>query len=427
MPIPLLFDRRSLLIVFSLFLLPAPLLAQGKSSAAVKCTAVHGALLGRSTPGAWESLPAGAEIEGDRPVVALFGAAFQSLNGAVEARLVADVGQRGPFPVLEAAAAFHRNAPGDLSVTLDRGIMVLTNTKKNGPAKVQLRVGGETFDVELHDSKSKVGIEIYGRHAPGPPILTSPKEDAPVLNAAFFALEGESVVTTEKHATRLHAPPGTALFLWDNLTRMPHVERFETLPDSVKPMSPEERKKFETLAGFAQGWSKAPGGIVKGIEAGLASKEPMERKAAVVALGALDQLPRLVQVLSDTHQADARDMAILALRHWLGRAPGHCIAMHAHLTTKEGYTPTQAKNLIYLLKGIEEDRRQQPETFDLLIGALNHAKLPARELARWHLVRLAPAGRDIPYDAAAAEPMRLQAIAAWRRLIPEGELPPPPK
>jgi hypothetical protein len=53
--------------------------------------------------------------------------------------------------------------------------------------------------------------------------------------------------------------------------------------------------------------------------------------------------------------------------------------------------------------------------------------MPARELARWHLVRLVPEGASIKYDAAAPEAERLQAIAEWRRLVPPGELPPPPK
>jgi hypothetical protein len=94
--------------------------------------------------------------------------------------------------------------------------------------------------------------------------------------------------------------------------------------------------------------------------------------------------------------------------------------------TKQGYTPTQAKNMLYLLNGIEAEKLQRPATFDLLIHALNHGKTPMRELAHWHLVRLVPGGNKIAYDAAAPEAQRLQAIAEWRRLVPEGELPLPP-
>ena len=52
------------------------------------------------------------------------------------------------------------------------------------------------------------------------------KGDDPVANVVFFALEGEIVIGTHKHATRLHAPPGNALFLWDSMTREPEVRTF---------------------------------------------------------------------------------------------------------------------------------------------------------------------------------------------------------
>jgi len=66
----------------------------------------------------------------------------------------------------------------------------------------------------------------------------------------------------------------------------------------------------------------------------------------------------------------------------------------------------------------------QPETYEALIAYLGHSQLAVRELARWHLYRLAPAGRDIKYDAAADEAERTKAVEAWKKFIPRGELPP---
>jgi hypothetical protein len=235
------------------------------------------------------------------------------------------------------------------------------------------------------------------------------------------------VITTEKHATRLQAPPGAALYLWDNLTRMPTVSRFETLPDSVKPMSSAEKKQFDAINGHAKNWLRGSAGIGKALEQAVRSEDATERKAAVVALGALDDLPRLLHVLSNKGHADTRDMAVLVVRHWLGEASGQSIRMYQHLVKNDGYTPTQAKNLLYLFNGLEEAKLRQPETYELLISGLNALKMPTRELAHWHLVRLVPGGNEIAYDAAAPEANRLQALAAWRRLVPEGELPAPPK
>jgi hypothetical protein len=79
------------------------------------------------------------------------------------------------------------------------------------------------------------------------------------------------------------------------------------------------------------------------------------------------------------------------------------------------------------LNGLEDTKLRQPATYDLLIGALNHKSIEARTLAHWHLIRLVPGGNKIAYDAAAPETERLQAIAEFRRLVPEGEIPAPPK
>jgi len=396
-------------------------------TSAGQCTAVQGALFTSAGKGAWKNVAPKGDVPVDQLLIALFGAEFKSANGGVEARVLADVGQRGPFPVLEAALRFHAPKAVDLDVSLERGILILTNTKKTGTAHIRIRLHAETFEITLLDPKAKVGIEVYGRHVPGPAKLSDPKADEPVANIAFFALEGDVVLTVDKHATRLQAPPGAALYLWDNVTRMGEVVRYETLPDTVKPMNAEERKQFDAICGLAKTWAAEPGGIAKGLETSAASKaDALERKAAVVALGAIDDLPRLMQVLNASTHADARDKAIVVIRHWLGREPGQSIRLYDHLTKTEKYTPTQAKNMLHLFNGIEADKRGQPETYAMLIQVLNHSKMPARELARWHLVRLAPAGSSIAYDAAGGEAQRLEAIEAWRRLIPEGQLPPPP-
>jgi hypothetical protein len=67
-----------------------------------------------------------------------------------------------------------------------------------------------------------------------------------------------------------------------------------------------------------------------------------------------------------------------------------------------------------------------PETYETLIAYLRHDKQPVRELAKWHLDRLAPAGRSIPFDAAAPPEEREKAYKEWKKLIPDGKLPPPP-
>ncbi|MBI2808746.1 MAG: hypothetical protein HYX68_27475 [Planctomycetes bacterium] len=398
-----------------------------KKNAQVRIAGVYGALLTPAAKGQWTSLAANGDLPPDQLLIALFGAEFQTSSGGVLARVVADIGQRGPFPVLEAAFRFHQPKKADLDITLERGILILTNTKKKGPAHIRLRLRAETFDLTLSQPKARLGIEVYGRHLPGPPKLSSLKADDPIANIAIFALAGESVISTSTETSRLQAPPGPALFIWNNVTSSAEVVRFEALPDFATPMNATERKQFEAIAALAKTWAAKPGGLGNAVNTATTSRDALERRASVVALGALDDLPGLLRVLNNKDHADTRDLAIVVIRHWLGREAGQSIRMYDYVTKAENATAIQAKNLLYLFNGIEAEKRRQPETYELLIQALDHGKIAARELARWHLVRLAPAGRSIPYDAAGTDAERQAGIAAWRRLIPAGQLPPSPK
>jgi hypothetical protein len=398
--------------------LAMPALAQKK---AAHCTAVDGALIMADKAGSWEAVAAKSDVATDRLLVAMFGAEIMSPDGAVQAKLIADVGQRGPFASFETRVRFHPAKDADLDISLERGIVVLSNKKKTGSAKVHLHVQGERFEVDLHDAKSRVGIEVHGRHMPGPPKLKA-AADVPVVTMLLFALQGEAVVATKEHARRLQSPPGAALYLWDSVSRTSEVQRFEKLPDFAKPFDDKERKLFETMCGHAKELAGNPGKARKILQAAVASADPLERRTAVVAMGALDDLPGLLDALGDSKHADVRDQAVLVARHWVGRDGGQSQRWH-DLLTQQGYSTTQAKNMLYLLNGIEEEKLRRPTTFDLLIQALNHGKTPMRQLSHWHLVRLVPGGNKIAYDAAAPEAQRLQAIAEWRRLVPEGELP----
>src|SRR4051794_10162462 len=81
-----------------------------KGDTGVRCVAVAGSVLAQKKAGEWDPVAPKANVPADRLVIALFGADFASANGDVQARLISDVGQRGPFPVLEAAARFHDGA-----------------------------------------------------------------------------------------------------------------------------------------------------------------------------------------------------------------------------------------------------------------------------------------------------------------------------
>ncbi len=131
--------------------------------------------------------------------------------------------------------------------------------------------------------------------------------------------------------------------------------------------------------------------------------------------------------LSDPKNADLRDYTVTVLRNWMGHEPGQTEKVFATLMKERKYTPVQAKTLIHLLYGPTDQQRREPATYEVLIKLLEHSKVAVREVARWHLVRLAPAGKKIGYDAAAPEAQRQKAVEQWRALIPAGQLPPRPE
>jgi hypothetical protein len=218
------------------------------------------------------------------------------------------------------------------------------------------------------------------------------------------------------------APPGPAFFRWDSQTKTPDLEHLDKLPSEFF-RDEEGKKRFALLCKAAEGLGDKEGS--KRIALLMKSKDPIEREVAVTAAGAFDDLPRLLEALKDDQNADVRRQAVLVLRHWLGRGPGQIKAL-AQAAAGLGYPMASNKTVVHLLFGFDDHERRQPQTYELLIENLKHKQLAIRELAHWHLVRLAPAGQKIAYDAAAPEAQRLAAAALWEKLIPAGELPPAP-
>jgi hypothetical protein len=152
----------------------------------------------------------------------------------------------------------------------------------------------------------------------------------------------------------------------------------------------------------------------------------LDRELAVTGFGAIDDLAHLLDALGDPKHPDVRALAVDTLRHWVGRAPGQDSQLAKYLRSKD-YSPAHTTIVLQLLHSYGADEIDDPLTYDLLISYLRHEKLPIRELAAWHLYRLAPAGQNIAYDPAGPAEERDKAFKAWKTLIPNGQLPPEPK
>src|SRR5262249_19353536 len=125
------------------------------------------------------------------------------------------------------------------------------------------------------------------------------------------------------------------------------------------------------------------------------ARASMTRQLVVSAQAALDNVEKVVQALADPKHPDMRKTAVLSLRHWLGAARGRDQILYDTLRGDLEYSRAEAETVMELLHSPFDPG--QPETYETLIGYLKHGRMSVRELAAWHLYRLAPAGRDIDY------------------------------
>jgi hypothetical protein len=396
-------------------LLPTFAAAQGPEIVAIK-----GALFAKKGDGHWEAQKAGVAAPLDKTLVSLFDSEFRSKNGAVDVRLRGDLAEFGPLPVYETAVSFHDSKDADLSLTLERGIVVFTNAKKDGPAHVLLKIRDVELKVSLLEPGTKLGFDLYGRHSPG---LGSITEDNPPFFIFALNAVGSAQIAGPNHSVQLKAPPGPALLKWDSVTKVVDIQHLDKLPPWAVP-SPE-RLKIEAEANRAAK-TLGEGDTGEAFVKLLFSDNAIDRKVGLTAAAALGSPGPVFVALQKSKHADTRQFAIGVIRNWLGREPGQIAKLHKALGLL-GLSKVNIETLTHLLLGFDQTDREQPATYQALIAGLDHSKLLVRELSYWHLQRLVPAGGDIAYDPAGDDAGRRAAVERWRALIPAGELPPTKK
>ncbi len=353
----------------------------------------------------------------------------------VELTLWGNLPQLSGAPVLESAVILHDTKAFDLDFTLVRGRVVLTNKKAKGPAKVWLRaVTG--VQVTLAEPGDSIALEIAGRWPAGVPFKrTARAGHAPILVWEVHVLKGHAELKAGKSEYALEFP-GPAYFYGDSVSGPDEEgpQRRTKLPrwaDKKAPPLPEQKMIAALVDAYREKVkNKETEEVASELLAGAAKdkdavRAALTRQIVITASAALDDVDRVIDALDNTKYADLRRSAVVGLRHWIGSAPGRDEVLYERLVDGFGYTKTQAETVMQLLHS--PFQADQPETYEALIAYLRHSKLAVRELALWHLQRLAPSCRDIPYDAAASAPEREKAYQEWKKRIPAGELPPPPK
>ena len=413
-------------------MLPAEERPADKGNAAVLARRVGsgGLLVFRAAEGKdWTVVMDKAQLAGGGLLVGGGGAQLETINGSARITLTGDLNRHSPFPIIETAIGLLPDAKDgvDLDFTLDRGRVDVTNLKTKGSTKVRMHLRDKTGEFTLVGPGASVSIEVYGRWPKGVPFSRTPKPgEGPAHAIAFIVLKGTVYLNTPTQAFVMEAPPGRALLMGNGLgTIDPTPQHLDKLPAWATDELTEYGKQ---VAARLQRFRTSP--RPRGSAPPSTRSQPrmmlIERRAAVLFMAALDDLPRLRTTLLNTTHADVWDAGVVALRNWIGRGPGQDQRLYQNLIEVCKVPPHEAEIALNLLHSYGDEDLARPETYQFLIGLLNSNRPLLRGLAYWHLSRLVPEGKTIGYDLLSEPEARAKAVARWRELVPPGELPKKP-
>jgi hypothetical protein len=356
-------------------------------------------------------------------------------------------------PILESGVVLHVPDQGiDADFTLDRGAVKLVHKKQDGsPANVRLRFLGEVWDVQLKDAGGEVGVVLFSRHVQ--PYGTGLPPEA---HLHLFVLKGRVNVrvTPFREFDNVQSQSGAPAYVlsWDNVgpgaqppapAQDPESRAFLALfskprgglPDDLQKLMDDTNIALEAVSKRLSGPGRIETGLVEMIQpAEITPLNGLNAVLAVRGLGALDAVRDLINILEDGDKpALLRQEAMFTLRHWTGRNDSQEARLYdpktgsGELTKGNKYSKGEAETIMSLLHTLSNEQLRTPDTWAYLIDNLKHDKLAIRELSYYHLRRWVPEWQKIPYNPADPAERRETAYAEWKRLIPDGKLPPRPQ
>jgi hypothetical protein len=269
---------------------------QGQGGVA-KCVKIEGALLERTKDG-FKALKTGDSIPPQTLVVGLPEAELVAGSGKVGVKLLLYMGDA--LPVTEAAVTFHDSKQYQADLSIDRGIVAITNLAGKGDTEVRIRGVKQTWDLTLKDPDTSLLVARFGRHQPGTKLLqggmVKPLTDEPMAHLGVLVTKGRVVVNTGSSTYALNAPPGPALISWDTAAGY-EVKQLQTLPDEVRKLDVTELKNYKEACDILA--KLAAGDLGKGLDELIASDSPLKRRVAVASMAAIDDINRLLGALDN--------------------------------------------------------------------------------------------------------------------------------
>jgi hypothetical protein len=410
--------------------------------------AVKPSLLAQKVPkGAWKLLSAGdTKVLTGTPLVALpgFRGVVQTAGG-VKLTLWGALREEMFFPpVQESVVQLNDNPAFGADLTLKRGRVFLANPGAK-PVSVRLRFENptnpeklESWDVTLEEPNTEVLVDRWTYFLRGEPFYEDPNNadrQGPTAALHLLVLKGAVQLRREFQSVRMVPPPGVALVTWNSIEgQLKEPMPLPSVPDfaTEKPRLPPGASK-EALEAFQNARDDAYTNLAgrgERLESALVSlrksPNPIDRVMAVRCFAALDDVPELLDALGDNEERpELRLSAIQALRDWVTTSRDADYVVQKELRGK--YSGPESVNIMTLLHSFSEKDAQKAGTYGLLIDYLGSDKIAIRELAYWHLARLAPqAAQSVRYIAAAPPEQRDRAQREWTKLLTSGKLPPRP-
>jgi hypothetical protein len=403
----------------------------------------------RQTPGAgWERVRPEAPVWTTDRLVSLPGYASElRLDSGVRLLLRGHIPQFSTHPLmdllLESAVVLYQGKDFDADLTLQGGRLYLSNHKDKGPAKVRLRFDKEVWDLTLEEPGTEVGVDLLRVYTDD---INYQDGEEPRADLYLCVLRGSVNLKVDIFHFNLHAPPGPAIFHWDNkgpgpqqpqpLKEVPAV--WNKQPPQTLKLAKEMTVALEELSERLARKQRPEVILLEGRQ----KEQVPARLLAIYALCALDEVTKLIEILGDedhTHVPD-REAAIFALRHWLSRGAEQGPRLY-DVKARKGllmdslkYRSQAAETIFVLLHDLPPKGHNSPdtpdrdsrETYEFLADSLCSKQVAIAELAWYHLRRLAQRVPLPPFNAGFPLELRQKSSAEVKKLIDEGKLPPAP-
>jgi hypothetical protein len=401
-----------------------------------------------------------------RPLVSLPGSkSVVILESGVEVTLWGNLPESTlDYSVLESRAVIHSNVPQlDADLTLDRGRILLRNKRMDGKdALIRLRFNDPTqgqedfFDIILNGSEAAIVVDRACEMDRDEPFYESEKDanrKGPTAIMKIFAYElsanihaggleysvsqmQQQMLQWTSRTGKLVIPAGVPAPPWIKgnpelkdegsiLARKKAVEACERLAKilDTKPIDVALAEVNQTVQANAQ--KEMIGGKLPSLDTFTQWRHAIRCEAAVDSISDVyDEFAR-----TDT-PIFIRGLCMQTLQQWIAWNRDQDYELLKAVKKYHNNKTTVSIKIMELFHGVSTDDARKPTTYQHLIENLNNDVLPIRTLSHWHLIKLAPAGGEIPYDPAASAERRQMAIRQWIALIPPGQLPgatPPPK